>query len=148
MKKCEFTKEEFFSNKENKKIKLLCYLNEAKKLDINNIGKLEITLKEMYKYIDEGLFLKKNLEEFLNLKQKDKNEEEEKNENEIVEIKTDEVIKDYKKTMILRKLELINIVIKNYNPKKNYDELIQTIKDIDGMIGQLNSIKKNTYNIS
>jgi hypothetical protein len=28
MKKCEFSKDEFYSNSENKKIKLLCYLNE------------------------------------------------------------------------------------------------------------------------
>ena len=141
VKKCEFTKEEFFSNKDNKKIKLLCYLNEAKKLDINNIGKLPIILKEINVYIDEGLILKKNLEEFLNLKQKDNNEGEEKNENELLEIKTDKVIKEDNETMILQKLRLINIVINDYNPKKKYDELIQTIRDIDGIISQLNSIK-------
>ena len=34
MKKCEFTKEEFYSNYENKKIQLLCDLNEK---EIKNI---------------------------------------------------------------------------------------------------------------
>ena len=35
MKKCEFTKEEFYSNSKNEKIYLLCYLNEKGKLKIN-----------------------------------------------------------------------------------------------------------------
>ena len=44
MKKCEFTKEEFYSNSENKKIKLLYYFNEKGKLEIGYNYKIENTL--------------------------------------------------------------------------------------------------------
>ena len=47
MKKCEFTKEEFYSNSENKKIKLLYYLNEKGKLEIEYNYKIENTLDDI-----------------------------------------------------------------------------------------------------
>ena len=74
MNKCEFTKEEFYSNFENKKIKFLCNLNEKGKLDIryNEYNdKIEITLEEIRNDLNKGFILKKTLEKFLNLGEKD-----------------------------------------------------------------------------
>ena len=64
MNKCEFTKEEFYSNFENKKIKFLCNLNEKGKLDIryNEYNdKIEITLEEIRNDLNKGFILKKTL---------------------------------------------------------------------------------------
>ena len=49
------TKEGYFSNQENKKIKLLCYLTDAKKFDINNTEKLQNILDDKQKDLDQGL---------------------------------------------------------------------------------------------
>ena len=75
MKKCEFTKEEFYSNSENKKIKLLYYLNEKGKLEIGYNYKIENTLDDIRNdlKIEKSSINKKKLEQFLSLN----NEEEE-----------------------------------------------------------------------
>ena len=82
MKKCEFEKEEFYSNSENKKIKLLCYLNDKGKLDIKYNEKIEIILDDIRNDLESenGLITKKKLEEFLNLKEEEINEENKDNE--------------------------------------------------------------------
>jgi len=65
IKKCEFTKEEFYSNFENKKIKLLCCLNEKGKLKIEYNDKIVIILDDIRNNLETGSILKKQLEEFL-----------------------------------------------------------------------------------
>ena len=84
MKKCEFTKEEFYSNSENKKIKLLCYLNERGKLDIKLNVKIENILDDIRNDLETetGSILKKKLEEFLNLKNNNETKSESKIEEE------------------------------------------------------------------
>lgn len=64
--KCKFTKEEFYSNVENKKIKLLCdlYENGILKNNEDYLGKLENTLLDISKELN-GIITKKNLEIFL-----------------------------------------------------------------------------------
>ena len=104
LKKCEFTKEEFFSNHENYKIKTLCVLNKEledklqkgeikeKYLDLrldlcslsengNESAKIILnTLDNIIKDLDRGRILKKDLEKFLNIKRikKQQNNEEDK----------------------------------------------------------------------
>ena len=75
MKKCEFSKEEFYSISENKKIKLLCNLNEKGKLEIGYNYKIENTLDDIRNdlKIEKSSINKKKLEQFLSLN----NEEEE-----------------------------------------------------------------------
>ena len=58
MKKCEFTKEEFYSNSKNKKINLLCYLNEKGKLEINYNNKIEDALDDIRNVLETGSILK------------------------------------------------------------------------------------------
>ena len=58
MKKCEFTKEEFYSNSKNKKINLLCYLNEKGKLEINYNNKIEDALDDIRNDLETGSILK------------------------------------------------------------------------------------------
>ena len=74
MKKCEFSKEEFYSISENKKIKLLCYLNDKGKLDIKYNERIEIILDDIRNDLgmETGLIPKKKLEAFLNIIKKKK----------------------------------------------------------------------------
>ena len=87
LKACQFTKDEFFSNHENYKIKLLCLLNEKLKEESKN--KLNITeqsengnkfakslasvLDAVYKELFYGIITKRDLERFLNIKKVLKN---------------------------------------------------------------------------
>ena len=68
MKKCKFTPEEFYSNNENKKIKLLCELFEKGKLEKsdeeNYYGDIEDVLAIIRKDMD-GDIGKQKLENFL-----------------------------------------------------------------------------------
>ena len=153
MKKCEFTKDEFYSNYENKKIKLLCYLNEKEKLEIKYNVKIENTLDDIKNdlEIETGTILKKKLEEFLNLREKkfeNKKEEEkkelkdeDKNEKEKEENKDD--INEENKKVIIRKLELIKLVLETYDPEKKYRDLKKNITDINEKIKDLNFIKNS-----
>ena len=73
IKKCEFTKEEFYSNNKNNKILLLCELFEKGRIEYNDIknSNLEIILKEIIKDIDERNINIRKLEEFLDNKKKE-----------------------------------------------------------------------------
>ena len=72
MKNCEFTKEEFYSNSENKKIKLFCYLNEKEKLKREYNSKIDNILDDIRKDLEmeTSSIPKKILEELLNLRKK------------------------------------------------------------------------------
>ena len=154
LKKCDFDKEEYYSNLENKKIKLICYLNEAGKLDINNIGNLQNTLDEIKNDLEKGLISKKKLEEFLYRKKKDiKNVVGIKEENKEKKEKEEKEEKNEQQKNVQQKLGLIKLVINDYDPIKSYGELKKTILDINKKITDLDSIKnsliifhRNTYN--
>ena len=146
MKKCEFEKDEFYSNSENKKLKLLCYLNDKGKLNIKYNEKIEIILDDIRNDLESenGLITKKKLEEFLNLKEEEINEENKDNEkkekdNKLEEKKDD--IEDKEKNIIIQKLGLIRLVLENYDPLKNYGDLKNNIKEINKTIKDLNFIK-------
>jgi len=169
MKKCEFTKEEFYSNNENKKIKLLCCLNKAERLNIlgqdnKYASKLEITLDEIRNELENCSISKKLLETFLNIKkEKSEKKDEVKIEKEIIqkkdEIKTEKNENDGKKDeinnkieknikndiskeeIIIQKLGLIKMVLKEYDPMKRYGELKKNINDINEKFDKLNFIK-------
>ena len=134
--KCKFTKEEFFSNHENKKIKLLSDLNEKLnarayeteegeknkmfKIEREDLGeKLEKILDEIRQDIDGKSFCKVKLEEFLESKKNDK------------------------KPDIVKKLGLIKIVIVDYNGGEVYDKLTDRINIMNQTIDRLNKIKKS-----
>ena len=149
MKVCEFEKNEYYSNSENDKIKLLCYLNDQEKPIINesNCGKLQIILDDIRADLEENLISKKQLEEFLNIK----------NENlKYVEDKIEKTEKNYnneKPNPIIQKLALIKIILPKYDPIEKYGNYIKIITDINNKIKELNYIKnsliifhKNTYN--
>ena len=123
MKKCEFQKEEFFSNHENYKIKTLCELNKEleneklinetnedytkkeKYLDLPDLSEggnesakiIMNTLDNIREDLEKGKIIKKDLEKFLNIKriQKRQNNKEEVNEKP-GEINTNSEKKDYK----------------------------------------------------
>ena len=154
MKKCEFQKEEFYSNSENKKIKLLCYLNEKQKLEIKYNGKIENILDDIRNdlEIETGSILKKNLEQFLNLKNIEKKLANKKEEEEKI-IKDEDKKKQEKdnkddndeeeKRVIIQKLGLIKLVLENYDPIKKYGDLKKIILDINEKIIDLNFIKNS-----
>ena len=156
MKKCEFTKEEFYSNSENKKIKLLCYLNEKQKLEIKYNGKIENILDDIRNdlEIETGSILKKNLEEFLNLKnietklvskkveEEKKTKDEDKKEKE-KEIQNKDDNNEEEKKVIIQKLGLIKLVLENYDPIKKYGDLKKIILDENEKIKDLNFIKNS-----
>ena len=165
MKKCEFSKEEFYSISENKKIKLLCNLNEKGKLNIKYNGKIENTLDDIRNDLDieRGSFLKKTLEEFLNLrdnneKELDNKKEEKKDEDKIgkeeKENKEEKKIKEKeqeknkddnneeKRNIIIQKLGLIKLILENYDPIKKYIDLKKFINDINEKIKDIKFHKK------
>ena len=131
--KCKFTKEQFFFEHGNKKIKLLSDLNkklneikDEKGEEIIKLGKellgneLDFTLDQIRKDLDSNSFSKNKIEEIL--KSKDN------------EINRDE---------ILKKLGLIKIVISDYNPREIYDKLNEKVKKMNDTINELNGIKKS-----
>ena len=168
MKRCEFTKDEYYSNKENKKIKILCSLNEKGVLNINYNSKIEYILDEIRKDLECKSITKKNLEEFLNINEmndNNKNEEgnkeikkediqekqKEENKKEIKEKSEDEKQKELKndkngenkKTITEQKLELLKLILPDYDSKKNYGDLKKLINDTNGLIKKLNYIKNS-----
>ena len=140
---CEFDKNEFFSNCENDKIKLLCKLNEQEIINENNCGKLDVVLDEIKNDLEEYSITKRQLEEFLN---KNKNSENgnEKDKNEV----------NYNyNNPIIQKLALIKIISPKYDPQEKYGYYIKFIKDINKKTQELKYIKnslilfhKNIYN--
>ena len=120
VKKCKFTKVEFYSNRDNKHIKVLCDLNKKEKFkefDVDCCKDFINTLDDIYKDLESNLFTKSILEEFLG---------EEKN-----------------KDIVIEKLRLIKIVINGYDPKDKYEKLSNKIKNMNDQIKELNNIKNS-----
>ena len=126
IKKCKFKKDEFYSNYENKRIKLLCDLNEKheKKSEeekkvfrecCTKCNDIITTLDDIYKDLESNLFTKNILEEFLGGKENSEK--------------------------IIKKLGLIKIVINDYDPKDEYQKLSNKIKKMNNTIEELNDIK-------
>ena len=113
-KKCIFTKEEFFSNKENKKIILLSELYSEGKLEFV-CCELEELLIDIRNDLMERSMNKNNLEEFL----KDENE------------------------VNIKKLKLIRIIAGHFDPYIQYDNLKKINADMSYKIESLNFIKNN-----
>ena len=123
IKECIFKKEDFYSNNENKRINLLCNLNEKGKLDSDyckECKELIYILDDIYKDLESNSFTKNTLEEFLG--------GEENNEK------------------IIKKLGLIKIVINGYDPKYEYEKLNNKIKEMNNTIKELDEIK-NSFSI-
>ena len=129
MKKCKFTRAEYYSNNDNKKIDLLCELNEKKKIEKTeeqnyNYGEIEKVITQIYKKDLDKEIIIKDLEEFL------KNDEK----------------------LVKKRLALINLIISDYDPETKYNDLQKIIERIHSDIKELNSIKcsllifhRNTY---
>ena len=112
MKKCKFTKDEFYRPEENNKINLLCALkNKLEKIS----PEIETTLNEIFEDLDHQEINKKKLEEFFENKE--------------------EVIK--------KRLELIKLKIKIFEPINSYDSLKNTLGLIKKDIESLSKIKKS-----
>ena len=190
LEKCQFEREDFFSNQENYQIQTLCLLNEElkkesleedkKKEEQNNEGKnikkeikldilsrqenendqqkqnarrLQTTLDNIKEELDQGTITKKELETFLNIK-KVKNKEsksKEKDSKEIEEIKNEENINDVKikeskdksSQYVRDKLELITLVIANYDPITKYSQYVSSIDKINESVEKLEFIKES-----
>ena len=128
---CKFEKNEFYSNYENDKIKLLCKLNELEKPIIteNNCSiKIQITLDNIIIDLEKNLITKKQLEEFLN----EQNAEGKKEQKE-----------EYYKNKTIQKLSLIKIIIHQYDAIEKYKYLKRIITDINYDIKELNYIKNS-----
>ena len=106
MKKCQFTKEEYYSNDDNQKIFLLCELNEKGKLEIINENNyywdIKKTLKQIRKDLLDGEILIKQLDEFL------RNEE----------------------SQAIKKLRLLKIILKDFDPEEAYKDLKNTFEKL------------------
>ena len=116
MNKYLFTKDEFFSNKENRKISLLYNLYKNKILENNKekyYKKIDELLTRIRKDID-GDIKKKKLEEFL----------------------------ENKKDVVKRRLSLIKIILNDYEPEQIFEDLKKKVKCINEDIEILNEIKK------
>ena len=138
MKVCEFEKNEYYSNFENDKIKLLCNLNDPEKpiINENNCGKLQIILDDIRADLEENLISKKQLEEFLNIKNENLENVEDKE-------KIKNIYNNEKKNPIIQKLALIKIILPKYDPIEKYGNYIKIITDINNKIKELNYIKNS-----
>ena len=114
MRKCKFTKDEYYSTKENNRINLLCALYEKEKLTQVK-GDISTILGQITTDIDKQEIEKKKLDEFF------QNKEE----------------------IIIKRLGLIKLVMNNFEPKNNYDDLKKRIKNINDDIIVLSKIKKS-----
>ena len=129
MEVCKFEKNEFYSNYENNKIKLLCKLNELEKPIIteNNCSiKIQIVLDNIITDLEKNLITKNQLEEFLNIKNIDD------------KIKINE---DIYNNSTIQKLFLIKIIIPQYDVIGKYNYLKRLLTDINNNINELNYIK-------
>ena len=118
MKKCEFTREEFYSKYKNTKIILLCELHDKGKLEISNennfYGNIEDILCKIRKDMD-GNISKQRLEEFL----------------------------ENGKDIVIKRLGLIKIILADYEPEKVYNEKKVELDKINEDIKELTSIKNS-----
>ena len=120
IKSCLFTRVEFYSNYKNSKILLLIKLYEKGKLEIS-IEDIDVELEQLLINLRndiEGDIEKKTLETFL------KNG----------------------KDVVIKRLQLIKIIFKEYNPEAVYEEKMRQIAEINNDINELNYIK-NTLSI-
>ena len=115
MNRCKFSKEDFFENNQNKKIELLYDLNETGKLKIsaeeNFFGDIEPLLSEILDDIDNKLSIEK-LEIFLS-----------------------------DKKIVIKKLGLMKIILRYFNPENYYKDLNKIIENIKADIEDLTYIK-------
>ena len=137
--KCTFTKEEFYTNDDNKKIKLLCDLNERGKLEFSEIYSCSLieTLDEIKDDIDTGMISKKTLEKFLGGDKGAECQYEEK-------IKNSRESSDKmcnKIDLTIKKLALIKVIISEFDPLTKYHELKKIRCDINETIEKLKFIK-------
>ena len=151
LEKCEFTKEEFFSNKENYKIKTLCRLNkELIEESQNEIKKKEVKLNILEqaekgnKYaknlvnildsiiadLDKGSISLKDLEKFLNIKRIKKKQKDEEDEIKTAEEKNKNSNKKDDTTIPEGKKE----EKKNDIDEKNKEEIIEKLELITLLI--------------
>jgi len=146
MKVCEFETNEYYSNYENDKIKLLCKLNDPDNpiINENNCGKLQIILDDIKTDLEEKTITKKQLEEFLNIK--NENLENVKDESRKKELDNN--------NPIIQKLALIKIILPKYDPIEKYGNYKKLITDINKKIQELKYIKnsliifhKNTFKV-
>jgi len=117
--------------------------------------KLVTTLDKIRNNLDKGTIYKKDLEKFLNIKNEQNKEEENKNygkkndENK----NTDKIINDESGQYVKNKLELITLIIENYDPTTKYTDYKINIKNINEKVEKLKFIKnslmifhRNLYN--
>ena len=114
MKKCKFSKDEFYSTKDNNRINLLCELYEKKKLKKVS-GDIETILGQITNDIDKQEIEKKKLDEFF------------RNDEEIVK----------------KRLGLIKLYMGIFEPENSYTKLEKTLNDIKEDITVLSRIKKS-----
>ena len=118
MKKCKFTKEEYYSNNENQKILIICELNEKGKLKIadesNCYSDIKKILEEIRKDLEGEIGIKK-LAEFL----------------------------DNEEKIVIKRLRLIKIINIDFGPEKIYKDFKNIIKEIKEDIKELTMIKNS-----
>ena len=160
MQECKFDKEQFYSNNENKSIKLLCCLNEKgklKKIEQGNkyANQMIEDLDDIRYDLEKGTISKKKLETFLNKIPQDKNNETSniKNKNKRIEEKnngknSDKIIesqfdKNEKNRIIIQKLGLIKLTLEKYDPVYVFNRLEKIIIDLKEKVEKLNFIKES-----
>ena len=132
------------TKKEEEKLLDLIDLNALSERGNDNAKKLRNTLDSIRKELENMSLIKKDLEKFLKIKRnknqiKDKeylnkiSEKEKKNINE----KIDSVEKE-----VLIKLELISLVLTNYNSEKKYEEYKEEINNINEKLDKLNETQE------
>jgi len=151
MKECIFTKKEYYSNNENKKINLLCCLNETGKIKIigqdnKHANIMTNILDEIKKDLEGGYISKKVLEEFLNKTSPKTVENKSTNETVNNKIDKNKNVKDEKNekenNKIIQKLGLIKLNIETYDPEAEFRRLGIIIDDIKDKVDKLNFIKE------
>ena len=116
MKKCQFTKEEYYSNKENKKIILLCELKDQGKLEINNDMEIYNTIFQIKSDLLDGEIPINKLKEFL--------------------IECDE-------KQVIKRLNLISVIYEGFEPEKQFKNLKKEIEELQKDIKELELIKRS-----
>ena len=147
LEKCDFTKEEFFSNNENYKIQTIYLLNEELKKEQLKLNILEIkdtnkaaanlisVLDNIKNELENGQIIKKDLEKFLNIKKSEENEENKIN----ISKQANEENDNYS----INKLDLITLILDKYDPQQKYYEYKKKISLINEKVNKLKFIKEH-----
>ena len=98
--KCKFSKDEFYSNNHNGKFELLYELFKSGIINDSNrekidLADIEYTLDQIFKDLDGGYITKRKIENFF----------------------------QNRREIIIKRLELIKLILNKYNPKEAYDNL-------------------------